>query len=136
MRLQRDSIQKSLVLNLPGEADFEASCWLKEALQKALASFEGLVILNLTSVASLGSHCIGTMITFAGEVAQRGLKFSVVCPEGNVRRQIENARLDQIMPVYASVDTAIVEQQNAIKRPAVHRPPAIRRPLSPSAGKI
>lgn len=127
MRLQRDSIQKSLVLNLPGEADFEASCWLKEALQNALANFDGLVVLNLTSVVSLGSHCIGTMITFASEVTQRGLNFCVVCPDGNVRRQISNTRLDKIMPIHATVDAAIAEQRKAEGLATLPRRSAVTR---------
>ncbi len=114
MRLKRDAIRVSLVIDLPDEADFEASCWLKETLHDVCRDFEGLVILNLKTVTTLGSHCIGTMITFSGHAGPRKVEIRIVCPDGNVRRQIEHSRLDQILPVYDTLDEALSAPRSVI----------------------
>lgn len=107
MRHRHEVIQASLVLELPEVADFETSCWLKDVLQSALQDFEGMVILNLAKVCSLGSHCIGTIITCAGETAKREQDFRIACPDGVVKKQLIHARLDRILPIYDSVDAAL-----------------------------
>src|SRR5262245_4113410 len=98
--------QDPIVLELSGRMD-AAGVEKSEARFYALFAQRGKnTVFDLTSVSFLSSMGLRVLISGARTLRSRGGKVAVVAPAGPARDVLENAAMDQLMPVVESVEEA------------------------------
>ena len=63
------------------------------------------VVIDISEVGFVDSRGIHALIQAAGD----GRRVSLVCPGGNVARVLSIVSIEQVMPVYESLDAALAE---------------------------
>ena len=90
------------VLTLSGELDLVNAARVSDTLD-ALTSGQQKVVVDLTSLTFIDSSGIHAIL--APRAGQQGIV--IVCPAGNVRRVFDVTRIDQVVPLYETLDEAL-----------------------------
>ena len=93
-----------VVLTVNGEVDLASCDGLRAALDGAAGSAATEIWLDLTHVGFMDSTGLRVLVEAHRQLNGRG--FTVICPEGPVRRVIAVSGLDQVIAVHASRSAA------------------------------
>lgn len=94
------------VVSLTGRLDLEGARELETTYTFETTSRRGLIVVNLEAVSFLASIGIRTLLSSARAQDQRGGKLVLAGPDPLVRKVIETAGVDQLIPLYPTVDLA------------------------------
>jgi anti-sigma B factor antagonist len=89
------------VLAVTGEIDLASSPQLRAAVEAAFASADELCI-DLTETEFMDSTGLHVLVDAARHADEVGCNLEIVCPPGHVRRVIELAGVDQLVPLTSS----------------------------------
>ena len=92
-----------LVLALSGEIDIATVGKMREALARGAAAGVGEIWVDLTDVGFMDSTGLTALVHARRDGVPR---LSLICPAGPVRRVIEIAGIDQVVPVHANRSAA------------------------------
>src|SRR5215813_4881830 len=95
-----------VVIAVSGEIDLASVDELKAALARAADGKPRDVWIDLTRVGFMDSTGLTTLVIAHREFDEPTRRVAVICPEGPVRRLLELAGLDRVLPVYPSRSAA------------------------------
>ena len=90
------------VVTLAGELDLVNAARVADTLD-SVTSGPHKVVVDLTSLTFIDSSGIHAIL--APRAGQQGIV--IVCPAGNVRRVFDVTRIDQVVPLYETLDEAL-----------------------------
>jgi anti-sigma B factor antagonist len=102
------TLDRYVVLAVAGEVDLASVNELQEALDRAARAQPKEVWIDLTEVEFIDSTGLTALV-----VAHRLLdvpirRISLICPAGPVRRVLEVAGIDRVIPVHANREDALI----------------------------
>ena len=106
LSIEEVTLGRRVVLAVSGEVDLASVNALQEALDHAAQTQSGDVWIDLTDVEFIDSTGLTALV-----VAHRLLdapirRISLICPVGPVRRALEIAGINRVMPVHGSREAA------------------------------
>lgn len=105
-----ENVQGCTVVVACGEVDLHTAPGLREALLAARES-SGTVIIDLTRVTFMDSSGLGVMVGALDRAKQEKGSVLLVGPTPMVRKVLGITRLDEIFPVYATLEAAVAQQK-------------------------
>jgi anti-sigma B factor antagonist len=97
-------------IRLPGEADLYAAPMLRDALDRAIASGAGLIVIDLTGVTFIDSMMLGVLLGVTRQTRARGISTRVVADDPHVWRMFELTLLDRVLTLYRTVELAVADR--------------------------
>ncbi len=94
------------IVSLAGRLDLEGARDLESTYTFETTTRRALIVVNLAAVSFLASIGIRTLLTSARAQGQRGGKLVLAGADPLVRKVIETAGVDQLIPTYPTVDLA------------------------------
>jgi anti-sigma B factor antagonist len=91
-----------------GDVDIEAALALERALDDAIRDSVGVFVLDLCDVEFLDSSGVRVLLRARAVLAREERALAVVCPPGPVRRLLEEARVADLLFLYATREEAAV----------------------------
>ena len=94
------------IVTLAGRLDLEGARDLESTYTFETTTRRALIVVNLAAVSFRASIGIRTLLTSARAQDQRGGKLVLAGADSLVRKVIETAGVDQLIPTFATVDLA------------------------------
>ena len=95
-----------VVLAVSGDVDLQSAPQLSTALTAAETARRGDLVIDLTEVTFLDSSGLGAIVTAHHAVTAAGHAVKLVCTDPRIGKIIRLTRLDEVVPVFDSVDAA------------------------------
>lgn len=100
----------STVVSMPAEIDLTNIADVSTNLVKAIGTSARVVIADLSATTFCDSSGIRTLLVSAYQAAQSGTELRLVVPQGAaVQRVIALMRIDQLLPLYPTLDSALAD---------------------------
>ena len=101
------------VVRLRGEADLHTAPMLRDALDDAIETGAGTVIVDLTGVTFIDSMMLGVLLSATKRTRPLGTELRIVVDDPHVRRIFELTLLDRVLKLYPSLERATDPDQAA-----------------------
>jgi anti-anti-sigma factor len=98
---------RTTVLGLTGSLNQQATLGLKNFILGAKALKCHHIILDLSSVTSIGSFALDQLFLWHNQMKFHDLHFSVVNPSPSLREMLSQVHLSDLVPIFASQEDAI-----------------------------
>lgn len=95
----------NLIIQLGKELNYFNATEVKEKIKNQVTEKTEQVILILTEVEKMDSSGVGVIISLLKHM--EGKKVALVNPQPNIARVFEITRLEQIIPIYATLEEAL-----------------------------
>lgn len=105
--VRRHRIDGVVVLSVSGEVDLANAPSLRAHLKAAIETAENLVVVNLKDLKYIDSSGIKALLDAHGTFAPRGRSIVLAAVSPMVQRVWEILRLEQVIPVFPTVATAV-----------------------------
>lgn len=105
-RTRREPHGDAVVLAVEGDVDLQSAPALSAALADLQREHSGDVVIDLTAVTFLDSSGLGAIVTAHHAIAAAGHRVLLVCTDARILKIIRLTRLDEVVPVFESVDAA------------------------------
>jgi anti-sigma B factor antagonist len=102
----KHQVDQAVVLTVSGEVDILSAPPLAEAIHTALAARPAALIVDLSKVDFLASAGMTVLVTAQDEV-EPPTRFAVVADGAATSRPIQLTRLDSVLPLYSTLDSAL-----------------------------
>ncbi|MGF1505614.1 MAG: STAS domain-containing protein [Chloroflexi bacterium] len=107
MEIESNQIDGVTILALFGTLDALTAAQLEGAVESALSAEERQLVLNLADLIFLSSAGLRTLITATRAAREHDGDLRVAAVSERVRRVLELAGFDRIVPVFDTVDDAV-----------------------------
>jgi anti-sigma B factor antagonist len=107
LRILPRHVGDALVLEAQGHVDLSTRLKLSTALNDAVTTCDGAVVLDLCEVNFIDSTGIGVLLNALRRLTRQGRLFAVVCPPSPVRRVFEVTGLDGTFALYDEIEPAL-----------------------------
>jgi anti-anti-sigma factor len=98
------------VARMVGEVDMSNAVAVSEQLRRAIDGAGGSLVLDMTGVEYADSAWFAAMHALATSLADAGAELRLVCPPAApIRRTLEVAGIDLLVPVHPSPEAALAE---------------------------
>jgi anti-sigma B factor antagonist len=87
-----------------GEVELATAPVLTAALEESIRRSSGAFVVDLVAVDFLDSSGIACLVRARALLGRDDRALALVCPPGNVRRVLELAGIDELVPVYGTRD--------------------------------
>lgn len=101
-RVVRDD---AVVLEVLGEIDLANAAQLRAALEHVVGDRPAMLVVDLSSVTFLGSIALSVLLEMHDKAGPGCLRAAALSPAA--RRVFEVSALDQVLPIYPTVDVAL-----------------------------
>jgi len=101
----REERDGAIVLRLAGELDLYNADEIRDALNDAIGSGAGRIVVDMAEVEFVDSTALGVLIEARSKLGSNGLVLAA--PGVETRRTLEVSGLDRHLPVHDSVDAAL-----------------------------
>lgn len=95
------------IVHLHGDGDLDAATELKKHFDQLLADLPHRVVLHMDGVGFASSMFMGTLVQFRGRMKKHGGHVSMCALQPRVAEAFTTARLDWIIPTFATLDQAL-----------------------------
>ncbi len=100
------------LLNIEGVIKLgESAQFFAQTLDRTLADDKGHVIIDFTRINFIDSTGIGELVGYLGRFRSFQRELVLVNPSDRIRKLLHVARLDQLFPMYETVDAALAAQR-------------------------
>jgi anti-anti-sigma factor len=101
-------VRDVVLARLRGEVDLSNAPSVRERLLGAIPNRATALVLDLSQTDYLDSSGVGLIFELADRLGSRGQKLELVVPdEAVIRRVLELTDVEQVAPIYASVDAVL-----------------------------
>lgn len=107
LRLGVRLVNRTVVITAVGDIDIATAPTLRAELLRQVDADVDTVILDLSKVAFMDSSGLGVVIAAVNRTTSRGIRFSVVCPAGKLRRIFEITGVATRVAMSDSLDMAM-----------------------------
>ena len=87
----------------------ESASFFAHTLDRTLTIDKGHVLIDLSGIDLIDSTGLGELVGYLGRFRERRRQLALIQPAERTLRLLEVARLDQVFPIYDSVDVAVVD---------------------------
>jgi anti-sigma B factor antagonist len=94
LSIAREEVDDAVVLQAKGFLDLSTRLKLSGALNEAVTSEDGTVVVDLCEVTFLDSTGLGVLMNALRRLTRQQRDLRIVCPPGNIRRIFELSGLD------------------------------------------
>jgi len=94
-------------VSVSGEADIYTAPELKDALVTAVDGGATEVLVDLSDATFIDSTTLGVLIGTVRRLRPRGGTMAIVCRDRNICRIFEITRLDQVFPIFETVEDGL-----------------------------
>ena len=106
MTIETETLDDGIVkITLAGQMDAQGAEQIEQKLMDRAAAHRS-VILDMNAVDALTSMGIRTLVVVAKAVSRRGGKIVLLNPEPNVRKGLDAAHLNILIPIHQSLEEA------------------------------
>jgi anti-sigma B factor antagonist len=109
LRLVTREVDGATVVGVGGEIDNYTAPQLRDALSEALDGGATRLVVDLTDTDFLDSSALGVLVGVSKLRSPAGHSVVIACPNPQLRRLFQISRLDEVIRVCDSVDTAVVQ---------------------------
>ena len=113
LRLNTRTAGESTVVAVGGEVDNSTAPQLWDALVQAFDGGAAIGIVDLSETEFLDSSGLGVLVGIGKRQAGTGSVLHVVCPRPQLRKLFEISHLDEVIPLFDSVDDAARSARSA-----------------------
>jgi anti-sigma B factor antagonist len=109
-RLHVDScavVDDVAVVRLRGEADLHTAPILRDALDGAIETGAGTMVVDMTGVTFIDSMMLGVLLGATRRTRPRSVEMRIVVDDPHVRRIFELTLLDRVLHLYPSLQLAL-----------------------------
>ncbi|HET9091441.1 MAG TPA: STAS domain-containing protein [Acidimicrobiales bacterium] len=106
-----DQEERASILRIRGDLDLSASSALRALLLDEVGLDGPPIVLDLGEVPFIDSTCLGVLIGALREVGESRGALRLAAAQPRVRRAFEIAALDDLFPLYPSVDEALAAEE-------------------------
>lgn len=108
MIVEKRRIEDMTLLKLEGVIKLgESAEFLAQTLARALADDEGHVLIDFSRINYIDSTGIGELVGYLGRFQEAQRKLVLVNPSDRIRKLLHVARLNELFPVYDTVEAAL-----------------------------
>lgn len=108
MQIDSEEIDSGITkITLNGRMDMQGVDEIKEAFEALVGASSGAMIVDMSGVPYMSSIGIRCLLVNAKTVNKRGKKYFISAPQDDVKSVLEMSGIDQIIPVYESLDRAL-----------------------------
>ena len=97
-----------VVVHLRGEADLHTAPILREALDAAIDTGAGTLVVDLTGVTFVDSMMLGVLLATTRRIRLIGTEMRIVVDDPYLRRIFELTLLDRVLALYPALESALV----------------------------
>lgn len=101
------------VVRLRGEADLHTAPILSDALDEAIQTGAGSMVVDMTGVTFVDSMMLGVLLGATRRTRPRGMEMRIVVDDPHVRRIFELTLLDRVLQLYPSLELALDRDQTS-----------------------
>jgi anti-anti-sigma factor len=94
-------------LPMPEELDIATADSLARRGMAAIARHARLLLLDLTSLSFCDARGLSALVTIANHADQAQCRYALIAPQPQVAKVLRITRLDQRMPIFATVGDAL-----------------------------
>lgn len=94
-----------------GEADLHTAPVLRDALDEAIATGAGILVVDLTGVTFVDSMMLGVLLGATRRTRPQGTEVRIVVEDPHVLRIFELTLLDQVLHLFPSLDLALARDE-------------------------
>lgn len=87
----------------------ESAQFFAQTLKRALETEPGHVLVDLSEINYIDSTGIGELVGYLGRFRDTGRKLVLVNPSERIRKLLKIAKLDDLFPIYDTLDAALAE---------------------------
>ncbi len=88
----------------------ESAAFFAQTLERVLTQDSGDVVIDFSKIDYMDSTGIGEMVGYLGRFRDSERRLLLVNPSVRIRRLLEISRLDQLFPIFNSVDEALTAE--------------------------
>jgi anti-sigma B factor antagonist len=108
MIVEKRQVEGCTLLNIEGVIKLGQSAqFFAEALQRALAEEGGHVLIDFSKINYIDSTGIGELVGHLVKFKDQERKLILVRPSERIRKLLQVARVDELFPIYDSVEEAL-----------------------------
>jgi anti-sigma B factor antagonist len=96
-----------VVVRFRGEADLHTAPILRDALEEAIGTGAGTLVVDLTGVTFVDSMMLGVLLGATRRTRPRGTRIRIAVDDPHVRRVFELTLLDRVLELYPSLELAL-----------------------------
>jgi anti-anti-sigma factor len=105
-QVEKHQVDQAVVLTVSGEVDMLSAPRLADAIHAALTPSPAALIVDLSKVDFLASAGMTVLLTAQDEVVPP-TRFAVVAHGAATSRPIQLTKLDSVLPLYSTLDSAL-----------------------------
>jgi anti-anti-sigma factor len=94
-------------LQVAGELDMATADDTAAQGGAAIARHAGLLLLDLTRLSFCDAHGLSALVRIANHADKTGCRYGLIAPQPQVAKVLRICRLDQRMPVFATIGEAL-----------------------------
>jgi anti-sigma B factor antagonist len=114
MIVEKRRVAGNTVLHVEGVIKLgESARFFADTLKKVLAEDGGNVLIDLARINYIDSTGIGELVGYLGRFQEVKRKLILVEPSEPIRKLLRVAHLDQLFPIYGSLDDAVAGEGRA-----------------------
>jgi anti-sigma B factor antagonist len=101
------SLANAVCLTLAGEIDVNGAFILKAHLRMAAESQENTIIIDFSDLRNIDSSGVNMLLDAQRKLALGGRMIVLVAPSSSIRKVLGVLRLEEMMPIFPSVEEAL-----------------------------
>lgn len=101
------------VICLCGEADLHTAPILRDALDHAVETGAGTIVVDLTGVTFVDSMMLGVLLGASRTMRPRGSELRIVVNDPHLRRIFELTLLDRVLELHSSLEGAVSPERRS-----------------------
>jgi anti-sigma B factor antagonist len=112
MIVEKRRLEDCTLLNIEGVIKLgESAQFFAETLERALTEEAGDVLVDFSRINYIDSTGIGELVGYLGRFRDSSRKLILINPSDRIRRLLQVARLDELFPIYDTVEAALAAER-------------------------
>ncbi|WP_162601794.1 STAS domain-containing protein [Occallatibacter savannae] len=108
MTIDRTEVDGKVVLRVAGRMDAENAVLFERECESCLTDGVRALVIDLTDLKYVSSMGLRSFVMIGQKLKEKGGDFRICCLTGLVRQVFEITRLNQVLPLHDSLESALV----------------------------
>lgn len=108
MTIDRTQVDGKVVLHVSGRMDAENAVLFEQQCESCIAEGVRALVINLADLKYVSSMGLRSFVMIGQKQKEKGGDFRICCLTGLVRQVFEITRLNQVLPLHDSLESALV----------------------------
>lgn len=108
MTIERTQVDGKVVLHVAGRMDADNAILFEQQCESCIAEGVSNLIINLADLKYVSSMGLRSFVMIGQKLREKGGDFRICCVTGLVRQVFEITRLNRVLPLHDSLESALV----------------------------